>query len=164
MCLLNVDGSNCLCTRTVCVWFACAPSNSCSRTIDDEILARPVKETDLLLLGLAHPVPRGDCFRRWQSMAWRVSNSLVQWAHLNPTAWGRLCCTAGRITHGTRSSLQGPGIFLARWPPDNAGKIRAAKFKYKRQTKFLFCPSHGRGCITCQPVLGSWQMWESATT
>ena len=86
-----------------------APRKSCSRTIDDEKLARPVKETDLLLLGSAHPVPREDCFRRWQSIAWRVSNSPEQWAHLNPTAWGRLGCPAGRITHG--SSLQGPGIF-----------------------------------------------------
>ncbi len=29
-----------------------------ARMIDDEILARPVKETGLLLLGSAHPVPR----------------------------------------------------------------------------------------------------------
>ncbi len=78
MFLLNVDGSNCLCTHTASVWFVWAPRKSCSRTIDDEILARPVKETDLLLLGSAHPVPGQDCFRWWQSMAWRASNLLVQ--------------------------------------------------------------------------------------
>ena len=33
----------------------CAPRKSCSRTIDDEILTRPVKETDLLLPGSVHP-------------------------------------------------------------------------------------------------------------
>jgi hypothetical protein len=31
---------------------------SCSRRIDDEILARPVIDTDLLLLRSAHPVQR----------------------------------------------------------------------------------------------------------
>ena len=54
------------------------------------MLARPVKleDTDLLLLGSVHPVPMDDCFWRWQSMARRVSNSLVQWAHLKPRARG----------------------------------------------------------------------------
>ena len=41
-----------------------APRKSCSRTSDDAMLARPVKDTDLLLLGSAHSVPWEDCFRR----------------------------------------------------------------------------------------------------
>ena len=41
-----------------------APRKACSRTIDDDILARAVKDTDVLLLGSAHPVPADDCFRR----------------------------------------------------------------------------------------------------
>jgi hypothetical protein len=94
------------------MWFRYAPRKSCSRTSDDAMLARPVKDTDLLLLGSAHSVPWEDCFRRWQSMAWRVSNSLEQWAHLNPTAWIMLCCPAGRITHGNWSRLQCPGIWF----------------------------------------------------
>ena len=56
-----------------------------------------------------------DCFRRWQSMARRVSNSLVQWAHLKPRArgaflTGRLSWPVGRIKQET--SLLGPVIFL----------------------------------------------------
>ena len=91
----------------------CSPRISCSRIIDDEILARPVKDMDLLFLGSVHPVPREDCSRRWQSMARRVPNSLVQWAHRNPRACGaflRLSWPAGRIKQGI--SLQGPAIFL----------------------------------------------------
>ena len=104
------------------MWFRYAPRKSCSRTSDDAKLARPVKDTDLLLLGSAHSVPWEDCFRRWHSMARRVLNSLEQWAHLNPTAWVMLCCPADRITHGTWSRLQCPGIWLigddwlASWP------------------------------------------------
>ncbi len=65
----NCLESTCLCTLIVSVWFGCAPWMSCSRTIDDEMLARPVKDTDLLLLGSAHPVPREDC-------CWRCHNTM----------------------------------------------------------------------------------------
>ena len=105
--------SSCLYTLTLFVWWECTPRKSCSRTIDDDILARPVKDTDLLLLGSAHPVPKEERWMRWQFMARRVLNSPEQWAHLNPTAWGMLGCPAARITHGTWSSLLGPGIVVA---------------------------------------------------
>ena len=91
----------------------CAPRKSFSRTIHEDILARPVKDTDLLLLGSAHPVPREDRWMRGQFLVRRVLNSPEQWAHLNPTAWGMLGCPAARITHGTWSSLLGPGIVVA---------------------------------------------------
>ena len=104
--------SSYLCTQTTSVCIDYAPRKACSRTIDDDILARPVKDTDLLLLGSAHPVPADDCFRRWTFMPWRVSNSLEQWRHLNPTAWVMLCCPPGRITHETVSRLQCPGIWF----------------------------------------------------
>jgi len=37
-----------------------APRKACSRRIDEDILARAVKETDVLFLGSAHPVPADD--------------------------------------------------------------------------------------------------------
>ncbi len=103
---------------TICatVWLGCAPRTSCSRRIDDEILARPVKDTDLLLLGSAHPVPRENFVLRWQSMARRVANSPVQWAHLNPRACGTFLTR--RLSSWPASSIkqgrspQGPGRFL----------------------------------------------------
>ena len=75
-------------TKTATAWLGCTPRTSCSRRIDDEWLARPVKDTDLLLLRSAHPVPREYFILRWQSMALRVANSQVQWAHLNPRPCG----------------------------------------------------------------------------
>ena len=42
--------------RLVSMWFRYAPRKSCSRKSDDSMLARPVKDTDLLLLGSAHSV------------------------------------------------------------------------------------------------------------
>ena len=119
----NIYVTVCVGLHKLSLCVGCAPWKSCSRTIDDEILARPVKDTDLLLLGSAHLVPMEDCFRRWQSMARRVSNSLVQWAHLKPRACGafltgRLSWPVGRITwkQGTSQgiSLQGPVIFLGK--------------------------------------------------
>ncbi len=106
---LNVDGSYCVCTQAVSVWSVRAPRNSCSRRIDDKILARPVKETDLLLLGSG--IQFQGRFAFGDDSPWRDVYSPVQWAHLNPAAWGRLCCTACRIKHGIRRSLQCTGIF-----------------------------------------------------
>jgi len=96
-----------------------APRKACSRTIDDDILARAVKDNDVLFLGSAHPVPAFDWFRRWHCMAWRVSNSLEQCRHLNPKAWVLLSCPADRITDETASRLQCPGI----WITDALAKI-----------------------------------------
>ena len=100
-----------------------APRKACSRTIDDDILARPVKDTDVLLLGSAHPVPADDCIRRWTFMPWRVSNSQEQWRHLKPKAWVLLSCPADRITHETVSRLQCPGIWFSHNFSDELAKI-----------------------------------------
>ncbi len=59
---------------SLCGWGLHLERQLCSRMNDDIILARPVKDTDLLLLGSAHPATREDCFWRQQSMARRVSN------------------------------------------------------------------------------------------
>ena len=144
----------------------CAPRISCSRTIDDEMLARPVKVTDLLLLASAHPVPMEDCFRRWQSMARSVSNSLIQWAHLKPRArgaflTGRLSWPVGSIKQ--EKSLLGQVIFLGqlagRCREETCSKIN----KNKRETKYLFCHAHRQSCISYWVMLESWRMWNSAT-
>ncbi len=55
---MSVNESSQLFTYTATVWLGCEPRTSCSRRIDDEILERPVKDTDLLLLRSAHPVTR----------------------------------------------------------------------------------------------------------
>jgi hypothetical protein len=56
----------------------CAPRISCSRRIDYGILALPVKDTDWLLLGSAHPVPGQD---------WVVSYNNSPWLDVYNSPW-----------------------------------------------------------------------------
>ena len=98
-----------------------------------------------------------------QSMARRVPNSLVQWAHLNPRSCeafltGRLSWPVGRIKQGT--SLQGPGLFLGQLAASRMmqGRTLQQKIKNKRETKSLLCHAHRQSCIRYRVVLESWQM------
>ncbi len=88
--------------------------------MDDKTLARPVKDTDLLLLGSAHPVPREDCFRRWQSMALSISNSLEQWAFEPHSLWSipDMKAIVASLPHKAGKKHAGPGNIP--WP---AGQI-----------------------------------------
>ncbi len=72
------------------------PRVSCSRTIEDNTLARPVYDMDLALLGSSHGVPMEVGCRRWQAMATREPNSALPWqlANLNPNACGAFELTA----------------------------------------------------------------------
>jgi hypothetical protein len=63
---------------------------SCSRTMEDNTLARPVYDMDLALLGSSRGVPMEVGCRRWQAMVTREPNSALQLKHLNPSACGEL--------------------------------------------------------------------------
>ena len=70
------------------------PRVSCSRTMEDNTLARPVYDMDLAFLGSSHGVPMEVGCRRWQAMATREPNSALQLTHLNPSACGAFELTA----------------------------------------------------------------------
>ncbi len=108
ICHLCVNEGKYLHVCKVCAtaWLGWAPRVSCSRTIDDETLARPVKDMNLLLFGSADPVPTEMGFLRWHSMARRVLNSSLQWAHLNPSTCGAIL--TGWLSWPAGSIMQGP--------------------------------------------------------
>ncbi len=56
--------------------------------MEDDTLARPVYDMDLVLFGSLHGVPKEAGCRRWKAMASREPNSPLQWMHLNPSARG----------------------------------------------------------------------------
>ena len=56
---------------------------------------RSVNDIDLWFLGSAHGVPNDELCLRWMSMAYRESNSFLQWAHLKPNDMGNLFGPSG---------------------------------------------------------------------
>ena len=64
------------------------PRVSCWRRIPADWSPRSVNDMDLEFLGSAHGVPTNELCLRWMSMAWRDSNSLLQWEHLKPNDIG----------------------------------------------------------------------------
>ena len=71
------------------------PRVSCWRRIPAAWSSRSVNEMDLWFLGSAHGVPNDELCLRWMSMAYRESNSFLQWAHLKPNDMGNLFGPSG---------------------------------------------------------------------
>ena len=144
------------------------PRVSCSRTMEDNTLARPVYDMDLAFLGSSHGVPMEVGCRRWQAMATREPNSALQLTHLNPSACGAFELTAwllwwAGLIMPVANKLSAPGLSIycgnthfspAKWWKQNTTNEATIDLHIKDESVAYLCVCHIRfGILYCRKTI-----------
>ena len=139
------------------------PRVSCSRTMEDNTLARPVYEMDWPFLGSSHGVPMELGCRRWQAMATREPNSALHLMHLNPSACGAFELTAWLLWWAgpimpVAIKLSAPGLSMYCGNTPFASEMMETKHRKWSCNRF----AHQTRCISGILVRESHSIWNSA--